>query len=525
MVDFNYHVDLNTLGADLPIVESSAYRPRVSYSDFNGDKFPGGFGDTRIFSTDYWTLRARSNQIFKENLYAVGLINRLVTNAINTGIWPEQRPNPSILGIDKAFIRTFTSGMESRFSTWGAEPSVCDKDGMSSFVTIQHTAYREALISGDVLVVVYINPVHRFPQIKLICADDVRTPLDAKPAIGNEITHGVETNRDGKQVAYWVKSVDGKFTRIAAYGSKSGRRVAWLQYASPRRIGEVRGEPLLSTILQSLKEIDRYRDSTQRKAVINSILAMFIKKDADKISTLPFSNSAVTRGTVTPADTDINTRSYDVAGHIPGVVIQDLAPGETPVTFTNNTADEKFGEFEQAVIAAIAWSQGIPPEILKLAFSNNYSASLAAINEFKILIEQIWNFIGSSFCQPIYREFNISVALRGDMNCGDLLRDFKDFRNPLNFASWVQSDWYGSHKPSTDPVKTAKGSGLVIDRGWSTNARESRINTGTKFEDNIARLRDENEMLREAMAPLMEMKASGIDVGNAYKRANSGRDK
>ena len=40
---------------------------------------------------------------------------------------------------------------------------------------------------------------------------------------------------------------------------------------------------MLSVILQSLKEIDRYRDATQRKAAINAILAMFIKKTQDKV--------------------------------------------------------------------------------------------------------------------------------------------------------------------------------------------------------------------------------------------------
>ena len=63
---------------------------RQSYYD--GEKFYGGFGETQLFTMDYWTLRARSNQIFTENLYARGIVHRLVTNEINTGLAPDSNP-------------------------------------------------------------------------------------------------------------------------------------------------------------------------------------------------------------------------------------------------------------------------------------------------------------------------------------------------------------------------------------------------------------------------------------------------
>ena len=43
-------------------IGGAATRPPQVITDFNGDKFFGGFGATKIFTPDYWTLRERSNK-------------------------------------------------------------------------------------------------------------------------------------------------------------------------------------------------------------------------------------------------------------------------------------------------------------------------------------------------------------------------------------------------------------------------------------------------------------------------------
>ncbi len=56
-------------------------------------------------------------------------------------------------------------------------------------------------------------------------------------------------------------------------------------------------------------------------------------------------------------------------------------------------------------------------------------------------------------------------------------------------------------------LKQAKGSKLLVSEGWSTNAREARITTGTKFTKNIKRLKRENELKAAAARPLLELRA------------------
>ena len=88
----------------VPIDHGVPYAPKASNSwGWNGEKYPGGWGvDETVFidtllNLDYFTLRQRSHQLFETNLYARGVIRRLITNEVNTGLDLEARPVAKML--------------------------------------------------------------------------------------------------------------------------------------------------------------------------------------------------------------------------------------------------------------------------------------------------------------------------------------------------------------------------------------------------------------------------------------------
>ena len=353
---------------------------------FNGSKFAGGFGETVLFTPDYWTLRKRSEQLFHENVYARGLVRRLVTNEINTGLTLEATPNANLLGLDEDELNDWSDNVEDRFSIWAKNKAVCDFKGESTFGGLQRSARTQSIISGDVLIVVRFHPRLKTPQLHLISGDKVRSPLGKTPRQGNTIKHGVEIDKRGRHVAYWVTEDNGESKRVPARGEKSGRRLAWLQYGSDRLIGEVRGMPLLALVMQSLKELDRYRDAELRAAVVNATIAAWVKKDADKVGTKPFSGGAVRSDTVQASQdssSGSNAREFTIAANMPGAVIEELQVGETPQSYDTSRPNVNFGAFEAAVAHALAWANECPPEVYLLSFNSNYSARRAAINEVK----------------------------------------------------------------------------------------------------------------------------------------------
>lgn len=492
-------------------LEPYAYAGQSAYSNhahsiFDGAKFAGGFGETQLYELDYWTMRQRSSQIFTENLYARGLIRRLVTNEINTGLTPESCPDDAILNMSEDALNDWTEIVETRFGIWGKSPNICDHKGRDTFGAIQRAARMEALISGDVLVVMHQDRKTGLPRIELVSGDAVQSPLGGRDAVreGHTVKHGVELNARGKVMAHWVRQPDGDSKRIPAFGEKSGRRISWLVYGCEKRLDEVRGMPLLAIVLQSLKEIDRYRDAAQRKAVVNSILAMYIKKGEDKPGTLPVSGGVKRRDAVANAGGANTPRNFNLAGQVPGLVYEELQQGEEPVGFNSAGVDIDFARFEEAIIQAVAWANEMPPEILRLAFSSNYSASQAAINEFKIYLNKVWSDFGENFCTPIYAHWLLMENLKGRIQADGFFESYNDPEQYDVYGAWVSVDWYGSIKPSTDMLKQVKGSDLLVDGGYSTRSRESRITTGTKFSKNAKRLKRENELWVEARRPIAE---------------------
>lgn len=478
---------------------------------YGGDKYPGGFGPTQIFDVDYWTLRERSAQLFTENLYARGLIRRIITNEINTGLTLEAKPDESILGVASDSLSDWSEDTENRFELWAKNPELCDYKGRQTFGEIQRVALTEALIAGDVLFVLHVSPVTGLPLVQLISGDCVRTPLIAPEiAEGHSIYEGVELDDKGRHVAYWVEQetsevVTAPSIRIPVQGEQSGRRVAWMVYGTDRRMGDVRGQPLLSLVMQAIKEIDRYRDAALRKATLNAIIAFFIKKTENKPGSLPISGGAVRRSTSSVDDVDSTVREFGISQHIPGMIIEELQQGEEPVPHSTAGTDVNFGPFEKAILDAIAWANGIPPEIYKLAFTDNYSASQAAINEYKMTLNMRRTKTGEESLQPIYVEWLVSSVIDKRIRAPGFLDAWRDPKQYDIFAAWVASDWSGAIKPSTDVLKQAKGYKLLNNEGWITNDRATRELTGTKFSKNIKRLRIENEMKAAAARPLLEL--------------------
>ena len=477
------------------------------YSIEDGDKFFGGFGATLVPFTDYWTLRARSDQLFGSNLYARGLIRRLITNELNVGLIPEASPEEEVIGVPKDSLVDWSETIENRFALWGKDRMICDWKRQVTWGELQKDARREALIGGDVLVIVRQDRRTDLPSIQLIPGQNVQTPSLAQDRADRDIREGVELDDEERHVAYWVHQRDGTFRRVSAYGRRSRRRTAWLLYGTDKRHCDVRGQPLLSILLQSMRELDRYRDAATRKAVINALLAMFIEKTDDKPPTRPVSGGAQRVGSVTADDAGGSTRKFNIAQLNPGIVVEELQKGERPVPFNTKDVNTEFPAFEEALVAAMAWANEIPPEILRLAFSNNYSASQAAINEFKIYLEKFWAEFGSNFCQPVYNEWMLSELLLGKFEARGLLESWRDPHKYDVYNAWLCVDWYGLIKPSTDMKKQAEGSKLLLGMGLSTYAREARQLTGTKFSKNIRRLKTEAAMLAEVLEihnPLME---------------------
>ena len=470
-----------------------------AYRVFDGEQFDGGFGDTSIYDViDYQLLRRRSSQLFRENLYARGVIRRLITNEINTGLWPAVAPRAEIIpGLDEAAAIDWGQQIEAQWATYANDKRVCDYRQASTMGQLMAYARQEALIDGDVLVVLRYDSRASVDRVQLITADKVVTPMSAELADdGREIFEGVEHTSDGRHLGFWVmQKGDLEPKRIAARG-RGGREVAFMVYGTDKRYNQHRGEPLLSLLLQSLREIDRYRSSAQRKAVINSMLAMFIEKTQEKIGSGPMGNAAKKNVQHKGADDPAN-RTLNVSNLLPGVVLDELQVGEKPVGFRPDGTDINFAAFEASIVQAVAWACEMPGEILTLAFANNYSASAAAINEFKIYLIKIRDQFSKQFCVPIYNAWLYNELIAGRVRAPQLFLAWNDTTQYQLVGAWRSVTWLGPVKPSTDQVKQVRALRESLELGLISYEAASREYNGTSWRSNMMRQRSEVAILQE----------------------------
>ena len=494
--------------------------PHTHFGTWTGETMDGGYGTTQITTDDYWTLRERSVELWKTNLYARGIIRRFVTNVISSGLKLEAIPEALILGIPRDNLEDWSEETETRFELWADQAILCDFYGKHSFDELQQIAYAESLISGDVLIRLRIGKRSSLPMIEIVTGGLVQTPpFHTELKKGHRIDEGVEYDARNIEVAFYIVQANGTtYDRIEKYGKKSNRLQAWLMHGTDNRFGDSRGQPFLAVLLQSIKELMRYKDSAQRKAIINSFVTMFIKKEQQLMSTKPMSGGATRNDSSVVTDSNGDKRKFNIANMGAGIVMEELQVGETPVAFGHDGTDINFPLFEKTMLDAWAWCLEAPPTVMKMSFTANYSASQAEINEFNMYLEKRRGLFGKQFTGHVYADWLWHSVNLGVIEArGFVKASLNIFKEHDVYGSWIKATWLGAMKPSSDQVKLVKSLETAVDRMWMTNDRAARVYNGSKFSRNVARAKRENEKIVEAKQPIVDAEIK-TDLATAPKQ-------
>jgi len=492
---------------------------------FDGDKFPDSFGHTKDYvldnAVDYYTLRRRCYQLFIENTYFQGMIKRILRNEIFTGMYPEPTPIGIILWPNlteeeqEKEATKYAEIMNVNFTLYADDYKAFDYKKQMTFGEFQEAVRQEAIICGDVVIVSRINQQTKLPSWDIISGNSVETPLEYSVRKGNTVTHGVERDVHGRHVAYWVKEYtddEFKHTRIPVYGEKSGRQISWMVYGGCKLLNEVRGTPVLAAALYMLRDLDRYRDAELRAAVLGSIIPWFVEKSP----TSPPNGGVLSEAALAKAKIGVPQEASKPPqiGMVPGMVVDNLNPGETIKAFNPTHPNINFEKFEKAIIAAICWGcLELPPEISILEFQKSYSASRQANTEFEIYLKYRAFKNAKDFSQIIYEEFIIQSALLGDI----ILPGFQEIIfNPKKWkmrTAWLKCEWSAMARPSVDMSKEVRAYNDLLDSVNMTHEQVSRRFTGLSFRTVCyIRARERNLMRRLGLSAKPDEDASGRPI-------------
>lgn len=447
--------------------------------------------------------RAACRDLFMNSGLAAGALRRVRTNVVGSGLQLQSRIDREYLGMSDEEADRWEQDTEREFKLW-AESKDCDVTRSMDFYEMQGLSLLSTLMNGDCFAALPFKPIpnSQMPyslRVKLIEGDLVRNKID-HPDMG-KIRGGIELDDDGAPVAYWVMkphmysgSYDyGEWTRVPAFGARSGRR-NMIHLIERERVGQRRGMPMLANVIELLKQITRLTEAELMAAVVSSFFTVFVKREAgqdaglmdmfdeESESILDKSGDSSSMG-ANPIKEDDNL--FEMG---PGIV-NEMDEGQSIETADPSRPNDKFNDFFLSIVKQIGAAIEMPYEQLLMVFNSSYSASRGALLEAWKFYRIRRSWLAKNFCQPIYEEWLSEAVSIGRVGAPGF------FDDPLVRKAWAGSLWVGQGQGQINPVDETKAALMRVQGYLSTYEDEYLSMTGGDWDQTVVRLARQNRKL------------------------------
>lgn len=451
------------------------------------------------------TLRGRSRDLFMggSNL-ATGAIKTIRTNVVGAGLKMNAQIDSHFLGLSDEEASRWEENTEREWLIW-ANSKLCDASRICNFFQLQGLVLMSALLSGDVFALLPLKKDPDMPydlRIQLIEADRVCNPKVFDQNL--DLIQGVEVGEYGEAVAFWIskyypytfiqrgKGVVNTWTRIPAYGARTGRPNILQIFGDVERPCQRRGVPILAPVIEAMKQLGRYTEAELMAAVVSGLFTVFVKSNTPE---QPLGQMIGMEIDGNPSIAENDKSAYELGN---GAIV-GLGPNESIETANPGRPNVAFDSFVIAICRQIGAALEVPYELLVKNFTASYSASRAALLEAWKMFKMKREWLISNFCKPVYEEWLAEAVAKGRINAKGF------FSDPAIRAAWCGAEWYGASQGQIDPEKEAKAAQLRVQEGFSTRERESTELTGMSFEK-IHSVRNREEIKRaESAARITEI--------------------
>ena len=394
--------------------------------------------------TGLQNIRNRARDVVRNDWSGESATQKWVTNLIGVGITPRLKRLPS--GPRK----------QELIDLWDRWVQVADADGVLNFYGLQALVVRAWLDSGEVFVrkrTRRLDSGMEVPmQVQLIEAEFVPVfDADTWPGmpIGNKIRQGIELDRRGQRVAYWMhREHPGEGTlagmqnllRVPASDVKHIYEV--------KRPGQLRGVSALASVLARLRSINDFDDAVLERQKLANLFAVFITRglggdvDIDPLTNLPIEMSG----------------GEPLAGLQPGIM-QELEYGQD-VKFSNPPeAGTTYSDYMRTQHLGTSAATGIPYELFSGDIKEVSDRTLrVVINEFRRFAEQRqWHTVIPMFCQPVRQWWTDTAVLAGVVTQAEA--------NDVAMVEWAPHGWAYIH-----PVQDPQGKALEVESGFRSRS-------------------------------------------------------
>lgn len=448
---------------------------------------PAGQGPTASVLGHLHVLRARSRDGIRNNGWLKHGLDNWVANEIGTGIRPRSlAPDPVFAATAKAL---WTDFLEQ-----------ADADGVLHGDALVALAVRSRQEAGEAFI--RLRPRRLSDglpvplQLQLLEAEHCPHHYNV-PRQGGEIRCGIEFDRLGRRVAYWMHRSHpgeqglelGQLTPVPASQV--------IHHYAPLRPGQVRGAPWTVQALIKTRDFDEYDDAELVRKKTRAAFTGVIKRTAygeDDYKYDPFTGEVL-----------VHDASGTPMGALEPGSFQALLPGEDITLFEGDKGGEGYAEFCRQQLLGAAASMNLPYEFLSGDMANiNDRVLRVVLNEYHRVLEQTqWLLTIPQVLAPIWRAFIDAAVLAGKL----VAPDYADRRGEYLRVDWRPDGWKYMH-----PVQDVQArlmeiggglnsqSGAAAERGWDAedidaqNARdaERQQRLGLKYTHAPGQVRDDH---------------------------------
>ena len=461
---------------------------------------PGSAGPQKVIE-GLQRIRDRARDASRNDWTGESATQKWTTNLIGVGIRPRFKRIPE--GARRQAI----------VDLWEDWTRVADADGVLDFYGLQTLGVRSWLESGEVFLRLRPRqadaPLPVPFQVQLVEADFVPM-FDADTHLrlpeGNKIRQGIEINRYGRRIAYWMHREHPGDSK-AAIEPNSLIRVPAAQVRHifcPKRPGQMRGVSDLAPVLARLRDAGDMEDAVLLRQKLGNLIVSIITKQIPEDW-----DGEVDPQTGLPVYYNEEGRAMTSAE--PGAQLE-LLPGEDHKFSNPPEAGISHSDYMRTVHMGTAAASGLPYEV----FSGDIRgvsdrAMRVVILEFRRYVAQRqWQVIIPMLCQPCVEGFVEAAALVGKLRLSEL--------DSAKRVEWAPEGWEHIH-PVQDPQ------GKILEMQAGLRSRSSIIGERGDDRGDVDRERkdDEASAARYGLTPPADPAAkpvppkgqpvNGVDMG------------
>jgi len=404
--------------------------------------------DAAVFAAGT-SLREQARWLDENHDLVTGLLDKLEDRVIGAhGIHVEPQP----LDLEGNLHVAFAEQLSALWAEWSVRPEVT---GTFTRPEAERLLLRSALRDGETFTQLIKGPVAGLQHatkvpfsIEMLEADFVPTNLNS--TAGQQIRQGVMVNAWGRPTGYRVFKVHPASASGFSSDLKTVEAENMLHLAMRRRLHQVRGVSLLHGVMTRIASIKNYEDSELVAARIAASISFYIKRgDGASFPTEDYEPSGK------------KYQHYDIA---PGMIYDELGPGEDMGMFESNRPNVHLQEFRNGQLRAVAAGTRGSYSSIARDYNGTYSSQRQELVEsfegYNVL--QQW-FVGQH-SRPVYRTWLAMAVLSGQIV---VPADVK-------MESLYNALYLGPVMPWIDPVKEATAWRAIVRGGAGTEAEWSR---------------------------------------------------